>query len=79
MDEQEIDLNPPITVGVIPEALNVTMNIDLSSWFRTADGTLVNPESANKGGENENLVEDNIKGSIDAFEDKDEDGKKDDD
>lgn len=79
MDEQEIALNPPITVGAIPEALNVTMNIDLSSWFRTADGTLVSPESANKGGENENLVEDNIKDSIDVFEDKDEDGKKDDD
>lgn len=79
MDEQEITLNPPITVGPIPEVLNVTMNIDLTSWFRTGAGALVNPASANKGGENENMVERNIKDSIDVFEDNDEDGEEDDD
>jgi len=79
MDEQEIDLNPPLRVTGGSEVLNVTMNIDLTTWFRTSGGVLVDPDSANKGGENENLVERNIKDSIDAFEDDDEDGKKDSD
>jgi len=79
MDEQEIDFNPPIEVSPTSLVQNVTMNIDLETWFRTADGTYVNPETANKGGENENMVEKNIKNSIDAFEDDDEDGDDDDD
>ena len=44
------------------------------SWFRDGSGALVEPTSANKGGLNEGLVKENIKNSIDAFEDEDEDG-----
>lgn len=39
-------------------------------------GSLVDPESANKGRENENVVENNIKNSIDAFRDDDRDGRR---
>jgi hypothetical protein len=34
----------------------------------------VNPATANEGGVNEDLVEENIENSIDAFEDDDRDG-----
>lgn len=74
-EEQELDLNPPLVVTDETESLNVTISINIDTWFRSASGDLVNPESANKGGANEDLVEDNIEDSIEAFED----GKDDDD
>jgi hypothetical protein len=45
-------------------------------WFRDAGGSLVDPSTANKGAANENLVKDNIRDSIDAFEDADRDGER---
>ena len=42
-------------------------------------GTLLDPASANEGGANESVVENNIENSIDAFEDDDRDGDDDDD
>jgi len=38
---------------------------------------LIDPATANKGGANENLVKENIKRSMKAFEDKDRDGNED--
>lgn len=73
-EEQEHALVPPLTVGSENRSVNLTLFIDLSTWFRDAQGMLVNPASANKGGVHENLVKDNIKASIEAFEDDDEDG-----
>ena len=78
-EEQELDLNPPLVVTDETESLNLTISIDIDTWFRRPLGDLVNPESANKGGANEDLVEDNIEASIEAFEDDDEDGDDDDD
>lgn len=77
-EEQEYDLVPPLQVdGTTP--VNVTLSIDLSTWFVTPNGSLVDPRSANDGGPNESLVEDNIERSIDVFEDHDQDGDDDDD
>lgn len=61
-------------MDVIP---NVTLTVDVSKWFRDADG-LFNPDSANKGNLNENLVKDNIEASIEVFRDDDKDGVSDD-
>ncbi|MFQ5747027.1 MAG: hypothetical protein ACE5HF_07380 [Gemmatimonadota bacterium] len=72
--EQEHVIDPPLVVG--PGATgpaNVTLFVDVDSWFRMADGTLVDPATANEGGANERLVEENIKASIDAFRDDDHD------
>lgn len=55
---------------------NVTIVLNLNEWFRDAQGNLIDPASANKGGDNENLVKDNIKASIDAFRDDDSDGQR---
>jgi hypothetical protein len=77
--EQEILLSPPLTVSEGQPA-NVTLRIDISSWFLNAAGdALVNPATANKGQPNEQVVENRIQASIDAFRDDDHDGHDDDD
>ncbi len=71
--EQELDLNPPLVVDQTTST-NVTIRVNLGEWFRTSGGALIDPATANKGGANENLVNENIKRAIEAFEDDDEDG-----
>ena len=78
-EDQEIDLDPPLEVTAESPPLNLTLEFDVSVWFRDGSGILVDPVSANKGGENEDLVEENIKRSIELFEDDDRDGHRDDD
>ncbi len=73
-EKQEVALVPPLDVTE-GAATNVTLRLDLSTWFLNAGRTaLVDPASANKGQPNENVVRDNIRASIDAFRDDDEDG-----
>ncbi len=78
-EEQEIALLPPVTVDATTSAINVTLEIDVETWFVNGDGFLINPVSANVGNDLEGLVEENIKNSIDAFKDDDRDGVDDDD
>ena len=74
-EEQEYDLVPPLVIeGDMASSTNVTVRLDLAQWFRDASGDLIDPDSANKGGVNENMVKDAIRGSIEAFEDEDHDG-----
>lgn len=55
-----------IAAGGASKVLTIVLNLD--TWFRDGPGgTLINPDTANKGGINENLVKDNIRASIDAF------------
>ncbi|HXO86195.1 MAG TPA: hypothetical protein VN803_11800 [Gemmatimonadales bacterium] len=76
--EQEILLSPPLTVSEGQPA-NVTLRIDISSWFLNGAGSaLVNPATANKGQPNEQVVENRIQASIDAFRDDDHNGHDDD-
>lgn len=70
--EQEIELDPPLMVGET-ESVNLTLRLDVTTWFENG-GTLVDPATANDGGANEGLVENNIEQSIDVFEDDDRDG-----
>ena len=51
--------------------------VDLGTWFRALDGSLVDPQSANNGGSNEGLVNENVKRSLETFEDEDHDGSDD--
>jgi hypothetical protein len=74
MDEQRYDLIPALVIADGTTTANVTLHLDLTMWFRDAGGSLVDPSTANKGEPNENLVKDNIRDSIDAFEDADRDG-----
>lgn len=72
-EEQEVQLSPPLVV-TDGTSLNVTFSVDVGTWFRALDGALIDPVTANKGQPNENLVKDNIRSSIDVFEDDDHDG-----
>ena len=72
--EQEFDLPEPLTVVDGASSTNVTIRVDLSKWFLDGSGNLVDPDTGNKGGENESLIKENIKQSIEAFEDRDRDG-----
>lgn len=67
-------LVPPLTV-VEGTATNVTIRIDVASWFRNASsGALIDPATAGESGVNRNVVDQNIRNSVRAFRDDDEDG-----
>jgi hypothetical protein len=77
-ESQNVNLPTPLTVSNGTPA-NVTLRLDVSAWFLNAGRTaLVNPASGNKGQPNERVVADNIKKSIDAFRDENQDGRDDD-
>lgn len=71
--EQELRLDPPLVVSEGAATTALTVRVDLSGWFR-AGNTLVDPQTANKGGVNENLVRDNIIQGFEGFRDDDMDG-----
>jgi len=71
--EEEIELNPPL-VTTESAATDLTLFVDLDRWFRDGAGNLVYPATAGVGLTNEVLVENNISGTLHAFEDEDHDG-----
>jgi hypothetical protein len=71
--EEEIELSPPL-VTTESAATDLTLFVDLDRWFRDGAGTLVDPATANVGLTNEVLVENNIRGTLRAFEDENHDG-----
>ena len=73
-EELELNLVPNLVIGEDATATNVTIRFDVSTWFVGESGNLLDPATASKGEPNENYVKDNIKNSIEAFEDKDKDG-----
>jgi hypothetical protein len=71
--EEEIELSPPL-VTAESAATDLTLFVDLDRWFRDGAGNLVDPATANVGLTNEVLVESNIRGALQAFEDENHDG-----
>lgn len=76
-EEQELELAPPLEVADSSVDTNLTLRLDVAQWFRSDQAALIDPRTANPGEPNESLVEENIKNSIKAFEDEDEDGNED--
>jgi len=72
--EQELDLVPALLVEEGSGSSNITVFVDIDAWFRDQSGDLIDPDTANDGGPNKSLVEDNIKQSMEAFEDDDRSG-----
>lgn len=70
--EVQIDFNPPVTVS--EGTNNVTIAVDLRSWFRNSSGVLIDPSTASPGQPNESSVTARIKASLRAFEDDDKSG-----
>jgi hypothetical protein len=72
----ENDLVPPVTVGAAGTA-DLTLLVDISTWFNSAGSALIDPATANVGGVNELLVRGNIRTSFKAFEDDNHNGEDD--
>jgi hypothetical protein len=72
----ESRFDPPLVAD--GSGINVTVSVDLTNWFKTSSGALVNPSTANAGGPNAELVSTNIARSFVAFRDDDRDGRDDD-
>ena len=73
--EQELDLAPPLVIDEGNGVTNITILVDLDGWFRDQAGGLIDPAQANEGGQYKSLVEENIKESMEAFEDDDRNGR----
>lgn len=71
-DVQHVEFNPPLVIGEAPASF--TLFVDLTGWFRTSAGVLVDPSTALSGGANAELVHQNIIRSFRAFEDDNHDG-----
>jgi hypothetical protein len=74
--ELEAVFNPALAVDAAP--VNLTVHVDLNSWFRNQAGALIDPSTANPGGANAGVVSDNIRRSLKAFHDDNRDGRDDD-
>jgi hypothetical protein len=74
---QEIELAPALVVTDTTTAANVTVRILVDSWFVAPDSTVLNPQTGNAGGPNESVILENIKQSMQAFEDDDRTGEPD--
>jgi len=64
----EIKLSTPVTVG--PTTSNVTVMVDVASWFKDASGALLDPTNQTNAG----AIDRNIRRSFRAFADHDHDG-----
>ena len=69
--EVELTFRPPLVVD--GAASNATVNVDVASWFTTADGQVIAPTA-----ENASRIGERIKASFRAFEDGDRDGDEED-
>lgn len=72
--EQELDLVPSLVIAEDSGTTNITILVEVDSWFRDLSGDVIDPDTGNKGRNNESLVNENIKNSFEAFEDDDRDG-----
>ncbi len=72
--EQELELATPLVISDTTTATNLTLRVTLADWFKTVTGGLIDPATANVGQPNEGVVKENIKSSMQAFEDRNEDG-----
>lgn len=74
--KQRVDLNPDLVIDEnSPGTINVTLEVDLNSWFIDEDGNFIDPT----GEEADEEIEDAIKRSFRMFKDNDHDGEEDDD
>lgn len=64
-------------LAVASGGANLTIGVELTGWFRGADGSPLDPATALAGGPNAVLVAGNIVRSFSAFRDEDRDGRDD--
>jgi hypothetical protein len=67
----ELHFNPPVVVTAASK--NITVDVDVASWFKDSTGAALDPSDP----ANAAVISANIRKSFDAFEDDNEDGKND--
>jgi len=67
----EASFQPPVTVGA--GTSNVTVEVDIASWFKDASGAVLDPTNPASAA----VITANIRRSVHAFEDDDHDGRDD--
>lgn len=72
---ERADFDPPLVVGAAP--VTFTLMVDLSGWFRSGSGALIDPLSALDDSTNAPIVRANIERSFHALRDDDHDGRDD--
>jgi len=70
-----VPLTEPLVVGTGGD--DVTVTIDLSTWFLRSSGGLYSPAAANTPGQVRAQVQNNIRNAFRAFKDEDRDGRED--
>jgi hypothetical protein len=70
---QELEFASPLTVGTAGP-VELTLMVDVHSWFLDGSGNLIDPATAAAGEPNEGIVTQNIRRSFHAFEDENHDG-----
>jgi hypothetical protein len=70
--EFEASFSPALVVDAAP--VNLTVHADVTTWFKTQSGTLIDPATANAGGSNAGVVAENVRRSFRAFRDDDRNG-----
>jgi len=70
-----VPLTAPLVIGTGGD--NVTVTIDLSTWFLRPSGGLYSPLAANTPGQVRTQVQNNIRNAFRAFRDDDKDGRED--
>lgn len=72
---QSYTLDPPMVVSPDSGASNLTLSVDVGSWFVRRDGSLINPATAMSEGTADYVVAWNIMRSLWAFKDDNRDGR----
>ena len=68
----ESAFNPPL--AVTSAGANITVHVDLATWFKTPSGAFIDPATGNAGRANAALIAANIMRSFHAFRDNDHNG-----
>lgn len=72
-EELELEFDTPFVVDDDADRLNVTIQIAFADWFRSSNGTLIDPRPLATNSSLRSEVVRNIRDSFNAFEDSDKD------
>lgn len=71
--ELELPFSPPLEVTSSSVPVNVSINIDVSSWFKDANGNTIDPRQLNTDSTLRAQFRNRVRASFRAFEDQDRD------
>lgn len=72
--ELELRLSPPLVVASASDPVNVSINVDVASWFRTVSGAVIDPRQLATDATLRSEFRSRVRASFRAFEDSDRDG-----